>query len=87
MAEQQPQVIATLGRFAMDFILQAYDLPRQGQRMGDLHGEVLDLEASHGEVKLVPLYHPAVLFYNQELEKTMEEDFQVLERVITEDGG
>jgi DNA polymerase len=83
----EPQVIATLGRFAMDFLLQEYDLPQRGQRIGDLHGQVLELEGSHGEMKLVPFYHPAAMFYNQDLEDVMVEDFQVLKRVVTNDGG
>jgi len=78
----QPAVIATLGRFAMDFILERYDLPQQGRRIGDLHGEILEAEASYGEVTLVPLYHPAAAFYNQALEDTIEEDFEVLRRFV-----
>jgi DNA polymerase len=76
----KPRVIATLGRFAMDFVLELYDLPQQGRRIGDLHGQVLEAEAPHGEVAVVPLYHPAAAFYNQDLRPTMEEDFQVLQR-------
>jgi DNA polymerase len=83
----EPEVIATLGRFAMDFVLQAYDLPQRGQRIGDLHGQVFDLSASHGEINLVPLYHPAAVFYNRDLGDVMEEDFRVLKRVVLQDGG
>jgi DNA polymerase len=74
-----PDVIATLGRFAMDFILERYDLPQQGKKIGDLHGRVLQADGPYGEVTVVPLYHPAAAFYNQDLEDTMEEDFRVLE--------
>jgi uracil-DNA glycosylase len=42
----RPRVIATLGRFAMDFLLEQFDMPQQGQPIGDLHGKVLDAEAS-----------------------------------------
>jgi DNA polymerase len=78
----QPDVIATLGRFAMDFILKLYDLPQRGQRIGELHGEVLTAEAPYGDVTVVPLYHPAALFYNRDLKEVMEEDFRVLERFV-----
>jgi DNA polymerase len=74
-----PDVIATLGRFAMDFTLKRYNLPEQGKKIGDLHGQILKAEVSYGEVTVVPLYHPAAAFYNQDLEDTMEEDFRVLE--------
>lgn len=74
----QPEVIATLGRFAMDFILEQFGHPNQGERIGDLHGQMLAARASYGEVKIVPLYHPAAVFYNRDLEHTLERDFQVL---------
>lgn len=78
----QPDVIATLGRFAMEFILEHYDLPQQGQKIGDLHGRILKGGRAYGEVTVVPLYHPAAAFYNQDLEDTMEEDFQTLNQFI-----
>jgi uracil-DNA glycosylase len=31
---------------------------------------------------VVPLYHPAALFYNRDLKEVMEEDFRVLERFV-----
>jgi uracil-DNA glycosylase family 4 len=74
----QPRVIATLGRFAMDFILDEFDLPEQGQRIGKLHGEVLSAQAAYGEISIVPLYHPAAALYNDQLRYVMAEDFQVL---------
>jgi uracil-DNA glycosylase family 4 len=80
----QPGVIATLGRFAMDFVLDLYDLPQQGRRIGHLHGKVLEAEASYGKVAIVPLYHPAATFYSQGLEETMQKDFQVLKRLCQE---
>jgi DNA polymerase len=80
----QPEVIATLGRFAIDFVLDHYDLPQQGRKIGDLHGEVLEAEASYGKVAIVPLYHPAAAFYSQGLEETMQTDFQVLKRLCQE---
>ena len=78
----EPVVIATLGRFAMQFVLEEYDLRQQGQKIGDLHGRVLEAEAPHGTVNIVPLYHPAATFYNRELEDTMREDFRVLKRFV-----
>lgn len=74
----QPQVIATLGRFAMDFILEHFNLPQRGEKLGDLHGKALEAQASYGKVRVVPLYHPAATFYNRDLEKAMKEDFQTV---------
>jgi DNA polymerase len=76
----QPQVIATLGRFAMTFILKWFDLPHKGKKIGDLHGQVLQAETSYDSVAVVPLYHPAAVFYNRGLQETMEADFEVLKQ-------
>jgi DNA polymerase len=42
----QPQVIATLGRFAMDFILQTFDVAAQGQKISALHGQQLQAQTT-----------------------------------------
>jgi DNA polymerase len=78
----QPQVIATLGRFAMSFILKTLDLPHRGEKIGDLHGDVLQAKTSYGRVAVVPLYHPAAVFYNRGLQETMEEDFETLKQFL-----
>jgi DNA polymerase len=77
----EPQIIATLGRFATDFVLEHFDHPQQGQSIGDLHGKKLQAEAPYGEVVIVPLYHPAAAFYNPDLKETMEQDFHTLKQV------
>ncbi|MEJ2265899.1 MAG: uracil-DNA glycosylase [Anaerolineales bacterium] len=76
----KPPVIATLGRFSMDFILEHFDMHQQGQKIGKLHGKVLKTKASYGEISVVPLYHPAAALYNNQLRDTIEADFQVLKQ-------
>lgn len=76
----EPKVIATLGRFAMDFILEQFDMPEKGQKISQMHGKVLEARAPHGEVAVVPLYHPAVTFYSRDRKQTLEDDFQVLKQ-------
>jgi DNA polymerase len=74
----QPQVIATLGRFSMDFILGQFNMPQQGQKISRLHGQTLQAQAPYGPVTVVPLFHPAVGLYNQNQRATLLEDFQAL---------
>jgi uracil-DNA glycosylase family 4 len=74
----RPRVIATLGRFATDFVLDWLDMPQAGEKISDLHGKVLEAEAPHGAVKVVPLFHPAVALYVRERRHTLEEDFEAL---------
>jgi DNA polymerase len=78
----KPEVIATLGRFAMDFILARFDATELGEKIGALHGKVLKGKTPYGEVTIVPLYHPAAAFYNQSLEDILRSDIQVLKKFI-----
>ncbi len=80
----EPKIIATLGRLAMMFILKTYDHPKQDKRIGELHGQILEARSENGKIKIIPLYHPAAVFYNRDLEQTLEEDFQTLSKFIEE---
>jgi DNA polymerase len=76
----QPEVIVTLGRFAMTFILEQFHVPEAGEKISRLHGKVIRAHGPSGEIHIVPLYHPAVALYNIGQRKTLEEDFQVLKQ-------
>ncbi len=76
----QPQVIATLGRFSMEFILKRFDLPEQKEKISNLHGKLLNAQASYGAVNILPLYHPAVALYNGGQKATLMEDFEQLKQ-------
>ena len=78
----QPKVIATLGRFSMQYIMSKLGLGTMLEPISKMHGKVLDAKTSYGEVKIVPLYHPAAAIYNQNLKKDLHQDFQVLKKFI-----
>ena len=78
----QPQVIATLGRFSMEFILEELNSPAAGGKISQIHGTVQEGEAGYGKVAIVPLFHPAVALYNESQKDTLEEDFQVLKQFL-----
>ncbi|MFO8069609.1 MAG: uracil-DNA glycosylase [Alkalibacterium sp.] len=78
----QPKIIATLGRFATDFIFDLYKIPAKGQKMGALHGKIFKAENSSGEINILPLYHPAAIFYNRNLQETMLKDFQKFKKIL-----
>ncbi len=78
----QPKVIATLGRFAMQFILETFERPEQDRKISSLHGEPITAEADYGEVIILPLYHPAVALYRRDQRDTLEEDFRVLRKYL-----
>jgi uracil-DNA glycosylase len=77
----QPQVIVPLGRFALDFVLSNFNVQERG-KISQLHGNPLKGQASYGEVAILPLFHPAAVFYNRELRQTLEKDFQSLKEFI-----
>lgn len=78
----KPQIIATLGRFSMKFILEQLDVPEKTQTISILHGKLLTGKLSFGEVKVLALYHPAVALYNGNTYDILEKDFQVLKQFI-----
>lgn len=78
----QPEVIATLGRFSMEFILKRFDMPEKSQKISQLRGKVLTTAADFGELHVVPLYHPAVALYRADQRATLETDFQVLKQFM-----
>jgi len=81
----QPKIIATLGRFAMDYIMRKFDLSFEIEPISSAHGKKYVAEANYGEVMIVPLYHPAAAIYNQSLKETLKEDFKIL-KIRTELG-
>lgn len=76
----QPKVIATLGRFSMQYILDKFKLGNLGT-ISQLHGKEFPAAAAYGAIKIVPLYHPAAAIYNQHLKATLLSDFQILKNV------
>lgn len=78
----KPKVIATLGRFSMQWVMNRYGLEWELAPISALHGKVFETEIEGEKVKVVPLFHPAAAIYNRELLKTLEADFQVLKGVV-----
>lgn len=78
----QPKVIATLGRFSMQYILDMFKMPESGTPISKLHGKKLKAQSSFGHITVIPLYHPAVALYNPGTRKAMEVDFQLLKEFV-----
>ncbi|MFZ2763701.1 MAG: uracil-DNA glycosylase, partial [Minisyncoccia bacterium] len=80
----KPKVVATLGRFSMQYVMNRYGLGFELDSISKLHGKVFDINFSATRTggpadtnggKFVPLYHPAAAIYNQHLLDTLKEDF------------
>ena len=74
----KPSIIATLGRFSMEYVMKKFGLDDRLGTIGQLHGKVFEIPASYGIIRVVPLYHPAAAIYNNSLKETLKKDFAVL---------
>ena len=74
----QPEIIATLGRYSMDYIMKKLDKEFNLEPISKAHGKAYDAKTSYGPIKIIALYHPAAAIYNQHLMETLKEDFKIL---------
>lgn len=78
----QPRVIAPLGRHALEFVRKHFTgFPAEGS-VSTLHGTAYPVDAPYGRAFIMPLYHPAVLFYREDLQEAMEADFRLLAELV-----
>jgi len=77
----KPKIIATLGNYAMGFILRKYGLEDRIEGISKIHGKVFQANG----MKIIPLYHPAVAVYNTNMKETLKNDFKVLKKEIETD--
>ncbi|MDP3983216.1 MAG: uracil-DNA glycosylase [bacterium] len=78
----QPKVIATLGRFSMVFIMEQFGLRDELGPISKMHGMIFAAKTDFGDVKILPLYHPAVSVYNPNTKKDLLADFQTLKNLV-----
>lgn len=74
----RPKIIATLGRYSMTYIMPRFGLEFELEPISKNHGKVFIGQAIYGEIKVVPLYHPAVAVYNSHTKDQLKSDFAVL---------
>jgi len=78
----KPEIIATLGRFSMEYIMKKFGLLGRLKSISQIHGQVFDVETDFGTTKIIPLYHPAVVLYNRGELETLKSDFKILSTVL-----
>lgn len=77
----KPKVVATLGRFSMQYVMNRYGLEWELGPISRIHGKVFETKLGDEKLLIVPLYHPAAAIYNQSLLETLKADFAVLKTV------
>lgn len=78
----QPRVIATLGRFSMEYVMNRLGLGDSVEAISNMHGRVFKAKAGFGPITIVPLYHPAVAVYNRKKLPELKQDFEVFSKYI-----
>jgi len=73
-----PKVIATLGRFSMEYVMTRYGLKDKCDKISLIHGEEFDTVIDGEDVVILPLYHPAVAVYNANKFDLLANDFAKL---------
>lgn len=78
----RPQIIATLGRYSMQYLFPHLGLASALKPISALHGASFEGKTSYGSVILIPLYHPAVALYNGSMRETLKKDFKVIQKTL-----
>lgn len=74
----QPKIIATLGRFSMEYIMKKFGLENEIEIISKNHGKIFEAKATYGKIKIIPLYHPAVAIYSRTQLPQLKQDFELL---------
>lgn len=72
----EPKIIATLGRFSMEYIMKKFGLDEQLEPISKIHGKKIEVPGK--DLIIVPLYHPAVAVYNRNMISDLKKDFEIL---------
>jgi DNA polymerase len=80
----QPKVIATLGRYAMTYIMKKFDLEFDLEPISRAHGKEYQATATFAgiatSITIIALYHPSVALYNRSSLETLKTDFEILKK-------
>lgn len=71
----QPKVVITLGRHSMGYFLP-------NAVIGEVHGQLHQVQFGEQALTVIPLYHPAAALYNGALRQTLIDDFLTVSKLI-----
>jgi len=78
----KPEIISPLGNFAARFIFQKFGLEDKILGISKIHGQVFEGGDLFHQVKIVPLYHPAVAVYNIRMLPVLKDDMEKLSSLL-----
>lgn len=84
--EIKPKVICSLGNYSTKFFMAGGDVDKMDSVAGitSLHGKPRNIEFCGLKIKLIPLFHPAAIIYNQKLLPLWEKDMEVVKNTVLE---
>lgn len=74
----QPQIICSLGRHAMIFLMNRFMPKKEIDSISRIHGQVFDINIFSQKIKFIPLYHPAVAIYNSNMKDFLKKDIKTI---------
>jgi len=82
----QPKVVCSLGNYATKFFLAKGDVDEMPKQPGitHLHGKIKQITIQNIPIKLIPLFHPAAIIYNQSLKTEWEKDIEIVKNEISQ---
>lgn len=80
----KPKIICSLGNYSTKFFLAEGDVDNMKKQPGitQVHGKVQFVNIDGVKIKLVPLFHPAAMIYNQKLLPEWEKDMEIVKKEI-----
>jgi len=84
--EIKPKVVCSLGNYATKFFLAEGSPENMKSQPGitQVHGKIKNLTISGIPIKLIPLFHPAAIIYNQSLKTEWEKDIEIVKNEISQ---
>lgn len=76
----RPKVIVLLGRYAISYIFNKFDL--KIDNIYRIHGKIFYTDSSFGRIKIIPIYHPAAAIYNKKVKNLLAKDFKIINKNI-----
>jgi DNA polymerase len=82
----KPKVICSLGNHATKFFLAKCNPDEMDKQPGitTVHGKVKIIEIDDMKIKLIPLFHPAAIIYNQGLKSEWEKDMLIVKHELSQ---
>ena len=78
----KPNLIVALGRYAMGYIMNKFNLELELEPISRAHGKAYKGKATYGDIDIVTLYHPCVAVYNPNNLPNLKKDFEILKHYV-----